>query len=204
MSVYNYYNGFAKMSEKAKECAKYLNNELKSFDKSTLPSKIDEIHLIEHESDEIKHEIMENLVKEFLPPIEREDIMGLTHYLDNVTDNLEEVLRSIYMYGIENITDEAIKLSELIIKCVDSMHKCMEELHNFKKSKSLKSLIITVNNIEEEGDEYYLKTMKNLYSSEKDTLYILSWTKIYDLLEKCLDSCETVAGELETIVLKNS
>ena len=204
MSVYNYYNGFARMSEKAKECAKYLNNEFKSFDESKLLSKIEEIHVIEHESDEIKHEIMENLVKEFLPPIEREDIMGLSHYLDDVTDNIEEVLRSIYMYGIKHMTEEAIKFSEYVIECVDSMHKCMEELHNFKKSKTLKTLIISVNNIEEQGDDFYLETMRNLYSSGKDDMYIMSWTKIYDLLEKCLDACETVASELETIVLKNS
>ncbi|MDL2310744.1 DUF47 family protein [Peptostreptococcaceae bacterium OttesenSCG-928-C18] len=204
MSVYNYYNGFVRMSEKAQECAKYLNNEFKCFDTSILPSKVEEIHVIEHASDEIKHEIMENLVKEFLPPIEREDIMLLTHYLDNVTDNLEEVLRSIYMFGIEGMTEEAVKFSEYVIECVDSMHKCMEEFHNFKKSKKLKELIITVNNIEEKGDDFYLETMKNLYSSGKDVLYIVSWTKIYDLLEKCLDSCETVAGELETIILKNS
>ncbi len=204
MSVYNYFDGFVKMSEKAKECAKYLNNEFKSFDKVELPSRIEEIHAIEHESDTIKHEIMENLVKEFLPPIEREDIMGLTHFLDNVTDNLEEVLRNVYIFGVEEITDEAIKLSELIIECVDTMHKCMEELHNFKKSKTLKGLVISVNNIEEEGDELYLQTMKNLYNNGNDPLYIMIWTKIYDLLEKCLDSCETVAGELETIALKNS
>ncbi|HHX68508.1 MAG: DUF47 family protein [Miniphocaeibacter sp.] len=204
MSVYNYYDGFVRMSKKAQECAYYLNNEFKNFDKSILESKIKEIHAIEHESDEIKHEIMENLVKEFLPPIEREDIMNITHFLDNVTDNLEEVLINLYILNIDSITDRAIELSELIIECVETMYKCIEELHNFKKSKTLLSLIISVNTIEEEGDTLYLKTMNELYRKNSDPIYIMTWSKIYDLLEKCLDSCEAVADELEVIILKNS
>ncbi|QQK07916.1 DUF47 domain-containing protein [Miniphocaeibacter halophilus] len=204
MSVYNYYEGFVRMSKKAKECAYYLNNELKNFDKSILESKIDEIHAIEHESDEIKHEIMENLVKEFLPPIEREDIMIITHYLDNVTDNLEEVLINLYILNIDSITDKSIAFSELIIECVETMHKCLEELHNFKKSKILLPLIISVNTIEEKGDVLYLETMNELYRKNTDPIYIMAWSKIYDLLEKCLDSCESVADELEVIILKNS
>ena len=203
MSVYNYYDGFVRMSRKSAECATYLNNELKDFSISNLDKKIEEIHVIEHESDEIKHEIMENLVKEFLPPIEREDITNLTHYLDNVTDNIEEVLRNIYIFGVEEITEDAIILSELIIKCVDSMNECVEEIHNFKKSKKLKNMIIAVNTIEEEGDELYLSVMKKLYLND-DAKYIMKWSKIYDVMEKCLDSCENVAGEIETIILKNS
>lgn len=203
MSVYNYYDGFVRMSKKSAQCAMYLNNELKNFSSSNLDKKIEEIHVIEHESDEIKHEIMENLVKEFLPPIEREDITNLTHYLDNVTDNIEEVLRNIYIFGVEEITEDAITLSELIIKCVDSMNECVNEIHNFKKSKKLKNMVIAVNTIEEEGDELYLSVMKKLYLND-DAKYIMKWSKIYDVMEKCLDSCENVAGEIETIILKNS
>lgn len=203
MSVYNYFDGFLRMSEKTKECAKFLNEELKEFDKSELDNQVKKMHTIEHSSDEIKHEIMENLVREFLPPIEREDITNLSHCLDNVTDNIEEVLRNIYIFGVDSVTDEAIDFSELIIECVDAMYECVKELHNYKKSKKLKNLIISINTIEEKGDNLYLEIMKDLYLKE-DALYILKWSEIYESLEKCLDSCEIVAGEIETIVLKNS
>lgn len=203
MAVYNYFDGFVRMSEKSKECAKFLNTELKSFNKSNLDEKVKELHSIEHASDEIKHEIMENLVREFLPPIEREDITTLTHCLDNVTDNIEEVLRNIYIFGVESITNEAIEFSELVIECVEALYQCIKELHNYKKSKTLKNLIISINTIEEKGDDLYLRVMKDLYLKD-DAMYIIKWSEIYDRLEKCLDSCEIVAGEVETIILKNS
>lgn len=202
MSVYNYFDGFIKMSEKAKECADYLSNSMNSYDKNTLEKQTEEIHDIEHRSDLIKHEIMANLVKEFLPPIEREDITNIIHYLDNVVDNIEDILVKMYILNLDSVTDEALEFSKLIVSCVEMLAKCVEEFPNYKKSKKLKELIVEVNSIEEEGDRLYIKTMRDLYKNDNID-YIIRWSKIYDLMEKCLDSCETVADELEVVMLKN-
>ena len=202
MSVYNYFDGFIKMSEKAKECADYLSNSMNSYDKNTLEKQTEEIHDIEHRSDLIKHEIMANLVKEFLPPIEREDITNIIHYLDNVVDNIEDILVKMYILNLDSVTDEALEFSKLIVSCVDMLSKCVEEFSNYKKSKKLKELIVEVNSIEEEGDRLYIKTMRDLYKND-NTDYIIRWSKIYGLMEKCLDSCETVADDLEVVMLKN-
>lgn len=202
MAVYNYFDGFIKMSEKAKECADYLSNSMNSYDKNTLEKQTEEIHDIEHRSDLIKHEIMANLVKEFLPPIEREDITNIIHYLDNVVDNIEDILVKMYILNLDSVTDEALEFSKLIVSCVDMLAKCVEEFPNYKKSKKLKKLIVEVNSIEEEGDRLYIKTMRDLYKNDNID-YIIRWSKIYGLMEKCLDSCETVADELEVVMLKN-
>lgn len=202
MSVYNYFDGFIKMSEKARECADYLSNSMNSYDKNTLEKQTEEIHDIEHRSDLIKHEITANLVKEFLPPIEREDITNIIHYLDNVVDNIEDILVKMYILNLDSVTDEALEFSKLIVSCVDMLAKCVEEFPNYKKSKKLKELIVEVNSIEEEGDRLYIKTMRDLYKNDNID-YIIRWSKIYGLMEKCLDSCETVADELEVVMLKN-
>lgn len=202
MSVYNYFDGFIKMSEKARECADYLSNSMNSYDKNTLEKQTEEIHDIEHRSDLIKHEITANLVKEFLPPIEREDITNIIHYLDNVVDNIEDILVKMYILNLDSVTDEALEFSKLIVSCVDMLAKCVEEFPNYKKSKKLKELIVEVNSIEEEGDKLYIKTMRDLYKNDNID-YIIRWSKIYGLMEKCLDSCETVADELEVVMLKN-
>lgn len=202
MSVYNYFDGFIKMSEKARECADYLSNSMNSYDKNTLEKQTEEIHDIEHRSDLIKHEIIANLVKEFLPPIEREDITNIIHYLDNVVDNIEDILVKMYILNLDSVTDEALEFSKLIVSCVDMLAKCVEEFPNYKKSKKLKELIVEVNSIEEEGDKLYIKTMRDLYKNDNID-YIIRWSKIYGLMEKCLDSCETVADELEVVMLKN-
>lgn len=202
MSVYNYFDGFIKMTEKAKECADYLNMAINSYDKNSLEKQTEEIHEIEHNSDLIKHEIMANLVKEFLPPIEREDITNIIHYLDNVVDNIEDILVKMYILNLDSVTDEALEFVDLILSCVDMLSQCVVEFQNYKKSKRLKDLIVEVNSIEEKGDRLYIKVMRDLYKNGNSD-YIIRWSKVYDLMEKCLDSCETVADELEVVMLKN-
>lgn len=202
MSVYNYFDGFIKMTEKAKECADYLNMAINSYDKNSLEKQTEEIHEIEHNSDLIKHEIMANLVKEFLPPIEREDITNIIHYLDNVVDNIEDILVKMYILNLDSVTDEALEFVDLILSCVDMLSQCVSEFQNYKKSKKLKELIVEVNSIEEKGDRLYIKVMRDLYKNGNSD-YIIRWSKVYDLMEKCLDSCETVADELEVVMLKN-
>ncbi|WP_055079392.1 DUF47 domain-containing protein [Lagierella massiliensis] len=202
MSVYNYFDGFIKMTEKAEECADYLNMAINSYDKNSLEKQTEEIHEIEHNSDLIKHEIMANLVKEFLPPIEREDITNIIHYLDNVVDNIEDILVKMYILNLDSVTDEALEFVDLILSCVDMLSQCVAEFQNYKKSKKLKDLIVEVNSIEEKGDRLYIKVMRDLYKNGNSD-YIIRWSKVYDLMEKCLDSCETVADELEVVMLKN-
>lgn len=202
MSVYNYFDGFIKMTEKAKECADYLNMAINSYDKNSLEKQTEEIHEIEHNSDLIKHEIMANLVKEFLPPIEREDITNIIHYLDNVVDNIEDILVKMYILNLDSVTDEALEFVDLILSCVGMLSQCVAEFQNYKKSKRLKDLIVEVNSIEEKGDRLYIKVMRDLYKNGNSD-YIIRWSKVYDLMEKCLDSCETVADELEVVMLKN-
>ena len=74
----------------------------------------------------------------------------------------------------------------------------------FRKSTLLQEKIIEINGLEEEGDRLYTEAMHHLYTAEKDPLTILSWTTMYDRLEKCCDCCEDVADMVEQIIMKNS
>lgn len=61
-----------------------------------------------------------------------------------------------------------------------------------------------INHLDENGDRLYTEAMHRLYSESGDAVEILSWTAIYDRLEKCCDKCEDVADVVETVILKYS
>jgi predicted phosphate transport protein (TIGR00153 family) len=201
---FNYFDAFINQSNYASVLAEILRKTLDSFDASALPSKLKEMHEIEHSADLAKHEVMNHLVKEFLPPIEREDITKLSQDIDDVTDSVEDVLIFISMFNIKKIRPEVLKFAALVEKCCKSLADALTEFKSFKNSKTLKSKIIEVNDFEEEADRLYIDMISNLYRTSTDPIELMTWTEIMNRLEACCDSCEDVADIIEEIVLKNS
>lgn len=201
---YNYFDAFASLSKFSYDLAISLNNTLTNFDPNFVTGKVTEAHAIEHNADIAKHDIMNRLVKEFLPPIEREDITSLTQEIDDVTDSVEDVLIYIDMFNIQSIRPEILKFTKLIVDCCKAMDDVLEEFKNFKSSKKLHDKIIEINRLEEDGDALYVDSMRNLYHTSKDPIELMCWTEILHRLEKCCDNCEDVANVIESIVMKNS
>jgi uncharacterized protein Yka (UPF0111/DUF47 family) len=121
-----------------------------------------------------------------------------------VTDAIEDILIRIYMTNITTIRPDSIDFADLVIHCCCTMKEMLCEFANFKKSKKLKDLIIELNRLEEVGDEKYLNCMRNLHTACNDPIEIIAWREIYDIFERCCDTCENVADIVEGITIGNS
>jgi len=201
---YNYFDAFASLSKYSYNLATTLHENLTNFDPNKITDTVKSAHQIEHNADIAKHDIMNRLVKEFLPPIEREDITSLTQEIDDVTDSVEDVLIYVDMFNIQTIRPEILKFTKLIADCCKAMDIALEEFKNFKNSKTLRDKIIEINRLEEEGDALYVDSIRNLYHNSKDPIELMCWTEVLHRLEKCCDNCEDVANIIESIVMKNS
>lgn len=201
---FNYFDALANLTNFSYELAVFLNTYLNEFDSTIISEKVKAAHTIEHNADIAKHDIINRLVKEFLPPIEREDITNLAQEIDDVTDAIEDVLIYLNMFGIKKIRPEALKFTELIVNSCKAMDQMLDEFKNFKNSKKLHDFVIDINHLEETGDALYVDSMRNLYLGTKDPVELMCWTEIFHRFENCTDSCEDVANTVENIVMKNS
>ena len=188
----------------AVEAAAQLQNDLEHFDASVLNQQIDTMHELEHQADLTKHQAMEKLIREFITPLEREDILGLTSAIDDVTDSIEDVLLRLYMFNIHELRPDALEFSRIVAQCGAGLQDLMDEFPHFRKSKTIREKIIEINHLEEIGDRLYTEAMHRLHTERPDAVEILSWTTIYDRFEKCCDMCEHVADSVELVILKNS
>lgn len=199
----DYFEGFIKLAEYSYNAAKLLDDTLRDFNKDSLQKTMKFMHEIEHTADLEGHEITKKLLKEFITPIEREDIMLLIHKIDDITDCIEDVLLHMYMYNVRVIKEDAIKFSGLILSSCEELIGALKEFKNFKKSKEIRSKIIAVNKIEEEGDNLYTEIVRKLHLTSMNAIDIMTWTIAYNRLEKCCDACEEAANVIESIILKN-
>lgn len=199
-----YFDNFVACADYACQAAHILHDSIKDFDKNTLEDKLELIHQVEHSADTKKHELLDVLSKAFITPIEREDIMLLSSCLDNVTDKLEDVLLRMFCNNITDIYPEAIEITNIVIKCCEEMRNMLIEFKDFKHSKTLHSMIITINTLEEDADKLFINNMRKLHTTETDPLKIISWREIYIYLEKCADACEHVADVVERVKMSNT
>ena len=201
---FDYFRAFTEMVEGSMAAARLLDEILENYDPYALNAHIREMHEIENSNDSLIHETLNHLIKEFLPPLEREDISSLIEALDDPTDSAEDVLFALYMYNVETIRPEAIKFSKLIVESVDALYEASVEFKNFKKNDvSTKEKIIKVNDIEGKGDSLYIESIRKLYTGNEYPKLIIAWTKVLNKLENCLDTLERCANLMEFIMMKN-
>lgn len=201
---YDYFEGFHEFSKYTVSAAHYLNEILNSFDKKDLDNHRIKMHEIENNCDMHKHAVNAEIFKDTNPPIEAEDIINLNHLLDNVVDDLEDVLISLYIYDVEKIRKEAIVLSDIIVKLSDLLFHATSQFKKDKTDHKLFDFLKKIKQLELDADELYIEYMRFLYIEEKDFKQLLVWTRIYEILEVCIDSFESVSKQMEAIIIKNS
>lgn len=200
----NYFTMLEEMAECSCRAAETLEQILTGFRAEQLDEHMEKLHAIEHEGDERKHELVSRLVKEFITPIEREDIMSITDQIDDVTDAVEDVLLKIYMFNINSIQDDAIAFAGIIRSCCAELLHVFQEFGNYKKSKTLLQSIIELNRLEEQGDTLYINAIRKLHIEKKDLWEATAWIEIYGCMETVCDTCEHAADLVEHVVMKNT
>lgn len=199
-----YFNNFIESASISCDMANALKASLLGFNPDTINNEMDILHDLEHKGDAKKHEIVHQLVRAFITPIDRDEIIKISENIDNVTDSIEDILLHIYIHNIKEIREDSLEFANIIIRCCEAMKKMLEEFRNFKKSKTLAKLIIEVNHLEEEGDRLYVTAMRQLHTTNPDPLVIMAWHEIYGFFEKCCDACEDVADIVESIAIENT
>ena len=179
--------------------ARELESMLRSYD--DIDARAKRIRAMEHQGDEISHDIGNRLNTTFVTPFDREDIHGLISGLDDVLDLIEEVADTFILYHIEAPTTASVQQAGIIVKQCEKLHEALRNLRGFK---GLKEYWIEVHRLENEGDHIARSAVADLFSNTTDAVTLVKWKDIYALLESAIDKCEDVANIIEKIVVKHA
>lgn len=202
---FDYFKSFEKLSKLSIREAELLMEVMRDFkDASGLSDSMEQMHDYENSGDDINHDIFSSAAVDFMPPIDREDIVELAQALDNVLDYIDDVLGHMQIYAIRVIPEYALRFGEVIIKSCKALNQVMQEFPNFKKNKKFRHLLVDMNSYEEEGDKLYKQAIYHLHTEDNsEVMHVIVWSRIYERMEKCCDACEHAADIVSTIVLKN-
>jgi predicted phosphate transport protein (TIGR00153 family) len=159
------------------------------------------IKAIEHECDDLTHQVTTKLNKSFITPFDREDIYTLAVSLDDVCDYIDAAARSIVMYDIRELNERAKGIAAILQELAGEINTAVGMLSH---SKGMKSHLVEIQKLENDADELYFKAIADLFKATQDPVEIIKFKELYEILENATDRCEAVGNIIESIVLKHN
>lgn len=199
---FNFFDLFEKQVRYAVEAARY-------FQELVARSSIDEeslkkMHKLEHDGDEVTHEIFDRLNKTFITPFDREDIHALAKELDDIVDMLYTIVNRLRVYNVSGGNKSLMEFASVIEESVLSVECAIKGLRNLKNLKSISESCVEVNRLENVGDSMRDATLARLFETEKDPIAVIKLKDIYQDAETVLDICEDVAHIVQNILVKQA
>ncbi len=158
---------------------------------------------IEHQGDEISHEIYEQLNRTFITPLEPEEISRLASALDDILDYIDGTAQQMYSYGITETDDSMVQLAKLIQLSVVEIEKAVNGIRTIKNPSLIEERCIEVNRLENVADNVLGHAIMDLFKTN-DAITIIKLKDIYENLEMATDKCEDVANVLSDIAIRHS
>ena len=201
----NYFDEFIKVTEWIKDSTDILEDLMENYSVDSLKEATKKIHAFENQADDTMHEIRKYVISDFLPPIGRDSIGELTHRLDDIEDEIDEIAKNFLILNIEEIDKKVFKE---YVKLLDEASEQLTEMFtNFKNLKDMPIIlrdILKLYKLEERADKYYEKVMSDLFRNEKDPVKIIKMRIIYNCFESLFDEYEELADCVEAVVVTNS
>lgn len=199
-----FFESFVELANYAKEAFLILEEGLKDFNASKAEELKNNVHLVEHKADLDKREIEEKLAKEFITPIDREDIFLLLDKIDDITDAIDEISYKLYIRNYDKLPNQ---INDFVAKSKEAILTMIELLHNMDKISS-KSIIDPLTHkildIEEEVDKLYEDNVRDLYKEEHNSYRELVMNeKVFSYFEYLTDKCRDVTKQIQIIMYKN-
>jgi hypothetical protein len=161
-----------------------------------------QIENMEHKNDDSTHHIFTELGRNFITPLDREDIHQLATALDDIADYIYASAKKINFYKI-NPNDTGIhKMAEMILQGTVEIKKAVNGLRDMKNLREMTEALVKINSIENQADDVFDMSIEMLFNKENDFKEVIKKREIYQVMEIATDKCEDAANVIESIIIK--
>jgi uncharacterized protein len=199
-----FYGLFEEVATTLVQMGDHFRNAIQEPDLSKRDALLKELGGWEHKNDETTHRIFIELGRNFITPLDREDIHYLTTSLDDIADYIWGAAKRIVNYQITDEYNTLPAFAEIICKSIGAINTGVYALRDMKDLRSITAACVLVNSLENDADDLLDSTMMKLFSSNITAVELIKQKDIYQMLETVTDKCEDVANVIESIIIKYS
>ena len=154
---------------------------------------------LEHEGDDLTHQIIALVNTTFVTPFDRKDMHRLASCLDDVIDCVEGLADLLVLLRIAKPLPQFVQQIEVLRRATTAVAQAVRELRSLHP---LEAVLTEIKRAEREGDWVYRRGVAELYSGDYEPMQVLMWKDLLHQVETALDKCEDIANTIESVLLK--
>jgi len=173
--------------------------------KEEAKTSFEKLSTIEHEIDELRRTVFEELTRGSLPSKDREDIMHLVKRLDEMADHVKDAARAVVLLldakVVREMWEQFAETSKDLVNCATTLREAIEKLGT--NPIEAMELAKKIDEIEGRVDEKYLKSKALLLRRSDEmnaaTIYLLK--DLIEEMEHVADSCDDTADYVRILTV---
>jgi predicted phosphate transport protein (TIGR00153 family) len=176
---------------------------LKAYMEKPSASVDEQITATEREADEVRHMLIDELLRTFVTPIDREDISALSRAIDDMLDYAYTTVDEMEILKVKP-TSEMQHIASLLYDGACEIHLAVQRLqdnHPGVASDHARRAKASENRVE----QAYREALADLFSSPKnvdDVMKMLKKREVYRHLSNAADRGDEAANIIDDIVVK--
>jgi uncharacterized protein len=162
------------------------------------------IHRLEHDADEVRRILIDELNRTFVTPIDRQDIFSLSRVIDDVLDYADSTIMEMEILSVKP-NNYLVRMTSLLRDAAEEIRLSMERLENHPavanehaaKAKALENRMEGV----------YREAIADLFHGPKNVDHVVEMLKlreIYRHMSNAADRGDEAANIISDIVVKTT
>lgn len=170
-----------------------------------------EIDRLEHEADEIKHEIRSHMPRRLMLAMERRDMLEILDHQDSIADVTQDIAELVDQRGMrlpEPLVGPVRELATRVVAACDQAQRIIDELDELvetgfagREVTRVEEMISELGRIETETDRLQDRACRELFAMESELgVATVFWHQIIDWIGDLADYAERVGNRLRLLI----
>ncbi len=170
-----------------------------------------EIDRLEHEADQIKHEIRSHTPKKFLMALDRRIILEILDYQDSIADTAQDIaeiadqrnmrLPAVMVEPVRSLAHSVVAACEQGQRIVDELDELVETGFGESEMRRVDEMIRELNRLESETDRQLDLAARKLFAIEDELgVATIFWHQVLRQIARLADLAERVGNRLHLLM----
>ncbi len=199
-----FYDLLEASADEAQRSAKLLCSLLRNFNASHTAGVLTDLEISRRDHKRLSQEITEQLCKNFVTPLEREDIEALSSALYRIPKNVEKIGERLTICAPSINAANIGRQAAMLETATGSVAAMVRELRKKSHVEKISENYSRLQTIEGDADKLMTELLRDLFRGDLDAKEVIILKDIYEMLEKLIDRCRDAGNIVFQVVLKYS